>query len=86
MTILVTGAAGFISFHVVQGLIDKGEQVIDNDNLNDYYDVSLKEEHLARLHDPFLFTFHREDIADQEAINRILVNNQDISCIIHLAA
>ena len=49
MTVLVTGAAGFIGFHVCQALVKRGERVVGVDNLNDYYDVSLKKARLAVL-------------------------------------
>ena len=50
MTVLVTGAAGFIGMHLSMRLLDRGERVIGIDNLNDYYDVSLKEAREARVH------------------------------------
>ena len=49
MSILVTGAAGFIGFHVAKALLERGERVVGIDNLNDYYDVRLKEARLAEL-------------------------------------
>ena len=49
MSILVTGAAGFIGFHVAKTLLERGDQVVGIDNLNDYYDVRLKEARLAEL-------------------------------------
>ena len=49
MTVLVTGAAGFIGYHVTEALLARGEQVIGVDNMNDYYDVRLKEARLARV-------------------------------------
>ncbi|MDH4344660.1 MAG: NAD-dependent epimerase/dehydratase family protein, partial [Nitrospira sp.] len=55
--ILVTGAAGFIGFHVAKRLLDRGDQVIGLDNINDYYDVRLKQARLAQLtpHERFSF-------------------------------
>ncbi len=49
MSILVTGAAGFIGFHVAKALLERGDQVVGIDNLNDYYDVRLKQARLAEL-------------------------------------
>ena len=64
MRVLVTGAAGFIGSHVCLKLLDEGHEVLGVDNLNDYYDVSLKEARLARLAQAVGFSFQRLDIAD----------------------
>ena len=66
--ILVTGAAGFIGFHVAQRLLHRGEQVVGLDNLNAYYDVRLKEARLQQLQALPQFQFERLDLADREAI------------------
>ncbi|MEX1205753.1 MAG: NAD-dependent epimerase/dehydratase family protein, partial [Dongiaceae bacterium] len=58
MTVLVTGVAGFIGFHVAAALLARGERVVGVDNLNDYYDVALKEARLAELEDRPGFEFH----------------------------
>ena len=65
MTILVTGAAGFIGFHVVKTLTQMGEKVVGVDNLNDYYDVALKNSRLSQLTVSPNFSFYKTDIADQ---------------------
>ena len=65
MKVLVTGAAGFIGMHVCQRLLARGDEVIGIDNLNDYYDVSLKEARLAQLRQYPNFHFARIDIADR---------------------
>ena len=63
MIILLTGAAGFIGFHAAKRLLSEGHQVIGVDNLNDYYDVSLKEARLAELKKYESFEFHKVDIS-----------------------
>jgi UDP-glucuronate 4-epimerase len=74
MKILVTGAAGFIGSHVSQALLARGDDVVGIDNLNDYYDVTLKEARLQWIDDTQTqgtFTFHKIDIADQQAIEQL---------------
>ena len=83
MTILVTGAAGFIGFHATQALLARGDRVIGVDCLNDYYDTRLKQARLALLAHPN-FTFMRADIADREAM--LGLASPDITAILHLAA
>jgi UDP-glucuronate 4-epimerase len=65
---LVTGAAGFIGFHLSQHLLERGEHVLGLDNLNDYYDVRLKEARLARLEERPEFRFFKADLADQQTV------------------
>jgi len=86
MAILVTGAAGFIGSHVAQALLARGEQVLGIDNLNNYYDVGLKEARLARLADKVGFSFHKQDISDRDGVLALADRHPDISGIIHLAA
>jgi UDP-glucuronate 4-epimerase len=86
MTVLVTGAAGFIGYHVTEALLARGEQVIGVDNVNDYYDVRLKEARLARLEGRNGFTFHRLDIADHEAMRGLMAGAPAVKRIVHLAA
>ena len=83
--ILVTGAAGFIGFHVSQKLLDRGETVVGIDNLNSYYDVSLKKARLALLKEQSSFNFQLIDIADREAVPQ-LFESHAINRVIHLAA
>lgn len=84
--ILVTGAAGFIGFHVIQALLARGEVVIGVDNLNDYYDPALKQARRAQLEKHNGFTFYQADIADGATIEEISTRHSDLSGIIHLAA
>jgi len=85
MSILVTGAAGFIGYHVCEALLARGEDVIGLDNLNDYYDVALKQARLARLAPRNSFRFHKLDIADRPGMDAAL-GGAGIDRIVHLAA
>ena len=87
MTVLVTGAAGFIGFHVARRLLAAGEQVLGIDNLNDYYPVSLKQDRIAELkrdHEPS-FRFVRCDFADRDSLAEALAG-AGIGSIVHLGA
>jgi len=86
MSIVVTGAAGFIGYHLSMALMSRGEKVIGIDNLNDYYDVRLKEARLARLSDQTGFTFHRVNIADRDALFSHLERDESVTQVVHLAA
>ncbi len=86
MTILVTGAAGFIGFHAASALLDRGEAVIGIDNLNDYYDVNLKQTRLGRLEEHGNFTFEHLDIADLGAMVEFAHAHKDIERVLHFAA
>ena len=83
MTVLVTGAAGFIGFHVAKALLDRGERVIGVDNLNDYYDRRLKEARLARLGRADAFAFHKLDIADREAVFALIEAETGIDRVVN---
>jgi len=85
-TILVTGAAGFIGAGVSRALLARGDHVIGVDNLNAYYDVTLKEARLARLTVEKNFTFHKLDISDKDGILKLADDNPGIAGIVHLAA
>ena len=85
MKILVTGTAGFIGSHVAKQLLARGDEVIGLDNLNDYYDVSLKEARLAPLLENAAYTHDYADLADREAIERLFAAHQP-DRVIHLAA
>jgi len=82
---LVTGCAGFIGMHCAQALLARGEQVVGIDNLNAYYEVSLKEARLARLLQHPGFTFERTDVADRQAM-RALFERVRPTRVLHLAA
>lgn len=85
MKVLVTGAAGFIGMHVCQQLLARGDEVIGIDNLNDYYDVSLKEARLEQLNPHVKFRFSRIDIADRIEVEK-LFEQEKPQCVVHLAA
>ncbi|EHM45332.1 MAG: NAD-dependent epimerase [Yokenella regensburgei] len=84
MKYLVTGAAGFIGYHICKRLLDAGHQVVGIDNLNDYYDVSLKQARLDLLQSP-LFSFHKIDLADRKAMETLFADEK-FNRVIHLAA
>ena len=84
MKFLVTGAAGFIGFHTCKRLLEAGHEVVGLDNMNDYYDVNLKQARLDLLQSP-LFSFHKIDLADREGIARLFANEK-FNRVIHLAA
>jgi len=84
---LVTGVAGFIASRVAEMLLDAGYSVTGLDNLNDAYDVRVKEYRLKRLLNRQGFSFHRLDIADREAINQQpAINHQQFDAVFNLAA
>ena len=85
MSYLVTGAAGFIGFHLAKTLLDKGQSVIGIDNLNDYYSVELKQARLSILNEYKQFEFDHIDIADNEQLDEFL-EGKNFTNIIHLAA
>lgn len=85
MRILVTGAAGFIGYHVCAKLLAQGHQVVGLDNLNDYYEVALKEARLQRLDDTPGFQFHRADLKDEITLQALFADNA-FDVVINLAA
>jgi UDP-glucuronate 4-epimerase len=84
MRILVTGAAGFIGFHLAARLLARGDSVLGVDNLNDYYDVELKERRLAKLRGSDAFEFAKADIADRAAMESVFKHRFD--AVVNLAA
>jgi UDP-glucuronate 4-epimerase len=86
MTVLITGAAGFIGYHTSLRLLARGERVVGVDNINTYYDPSLKERRLAQLREHAGFVFHRADISDRAAMAEVAKANPDITRYINLAA
>ncbi|MBV8914101.1 MAG: NAD-dependent epimerase/dehydratase family protein [Acetobacteraceae bacterium] len=86
MTVIVTGAAGFIGSHVAHALLARGETVLGLDNMNAYYSLRLKEARLARLQREPGFQFARADIADKEAVLEIFQSVPETTRVIHLAA
>jgi len=85
MRILVTGAAGFIGYHTAEALLRRGDEVIALDNLNDYYDVGLKQARLDRLEGREGFSFHKLDLADREGMES-LFSAQKPTRVVHLGA
>lgn len=83
--ILVTGAAGFIGYHVSRKLLDRGDDIIGVDNLNDYYDPALKEARLRMLEPHERFRFVRADIGDREAMEKLFAEHPPRR-VVHLAA
>jgi UDP-glucuronate 4-epimerase len=87
MTILVTGSAGFIGYHVSAALLARGEAVVGVDNLNSYYDPSLKRARLERLRAQVGFAFEQADVADLEAVTTLARRHRhQITGVVHLAA
>ena len=85
MTYLVTGIAGFIGAAVARRLLERGEKVVGIDNLNDYYDVTLKQDRLGLLKSLGWNAFHRIDVADREGMARVFEECRPRT-VIHLAA
>lgn len=85
MTILLTGAAGFIGANTTKALLDRGERVIGVDNLNEYYTPQLKRYRLASITSNKNFTFHELDICDRDALKNI-ARAHNVKQIVHLAA
>jgi UDP-glucuronate 4-epimerase len=83
--ILVTGAAGFIGFHLCQRYLQRGDDVFGIDNVNDYYDVTLKTDRLSQLEGCSGFTFRKMDLVDREAITR-LFDTEQFDVVVNLAA
>ena len=85
MKVLVTGAAGFIGYHVSQRLLARGDEVVGVDSVNDYYDPKLKEARLARLYAAAGFRFERLDIADADGMRRLFAEARP-QAVVNLAA
>jgi len=85
MSILVTGAAGFIGFHLSKTLLDNGKSVVGYDSVNDYYDPALKEARLKILEKSERFTFYRNDLCDFKALEAVF-ETHDIQKVCNLAA
>ena len=86
MSVIVTGAAGFIGFHVCQALLARGDTVLGLDNLNSYYDVRLKQARLGLLQTHAAFRFAQVDVADRAGVTEAFAGASDATQVIHLAA
>ena len=86
MAVLVTGVAGFIGMHVAAALLKRGERVVGVDDMNAYYPAALKEARLATLIPERGFTVHRFDLAEREALLKLVRQQPDIDAVVHLAA
>lgn len=86
MKVLLTGAAGFIGYHTAQALLKRGDEVVGVDNLNAYYEVSLKEARLKQLTAQKGFAFERLDIADRDAMLALAAKHPGVTHVVHLAA
>jgi UDP-glucuronate 4-epimerase len=86
MTILVTGAAGFLGMHVAKRLLQRGEHVIGVDNMDAYYSLELKEARLAELEEDANFSFHYLDIGDSHAAAAVFGLYPELEGIVHMAA
>jgi UDP-glucuronate 4-epimerase len=85
MKVLLTGAAGFIGMHTALRLLERGDEVVGVDNLNDYYDVNLKLARLSRLTPHLNFSFHKSSVEDRAAMAALFAQNKPHR-VIHLAA
>ncbi len=83
--ILITGAAGFIGYHMANRLLDSGHKVVGLDNLNHYYDVSLKQARLEKLTEREGFLFYKQDLNDRQELEAIFTKHRP-QMVIHLAA
>ncbi len=83
--VLVTGSAGFIGFHLCRALLDRGDDVVGLDNINDYYEVQLKQDRLKQLTGDPAFSFHQIDLADRAAMERLFAA-ETFDAVVNLAA
>jgi len=85
MKYLITGAAGFIGFHLSKRLLEQGNSVVGIDNLSEYYDVNLKKDRLNELKMAPEFTFYKLDLVDRKGIEKLFSENK-FDYVVNLAA
>jgi UDP-glucuronate 4-epimerase len=83
--VLITGAAGFIGFHLAVKLLERGDEVVGLDNINDYYDVTLKQDRLRQIQDKGNFRFARLDLGDRDGVARLFAE-EGFDIVVNLAA
>jgi UDP-glucuronate 4-epimerase len=86
MTLLITGSAGFLGYHLAARMLEAGETVVGVDNLNAYYDAELKRARLSRLEKHAGFAFQQLDVADYDGVMALVERRPEIDGIVHLAA
>jgi UDP-glucuronate 4-epimerase len=86
MTVIVTGAAGFIGYHLCEAILAQGRAVVGVDNLNDYYDPALKTARLQALEGQSGFSFVKADLADRDAVFGLFDAHKQVQDVVHLAA
>ena len=85
MSILITGSAGFIGYHLTKKILKKNIKVIGTDNINNYYDIKLKKDRIQQLKKNKKFIFYKVDLSEYKKLNNVIKKHK-IKYIVHLAA